>query len=265
MLLVLTHDVDWGRRGPSVEHILARLDRFDWIYRYKFFTLKENIYNGIPDILEYEQRQGIKSTFFFRVFYDDNTTAELYSDVISELRRGGWEVGLHANNGDSLDVIFLEKKVLEKIYADNIYSLRVHYLKIKPEIIPKLSSIGIKFDSSFCMSKTKPSLESTDCIIYGNVVELPITIMDTYMFTYWGIRPGETYTKLIEILKGFNNAGVKIVTLLWHANSVKMYGGREYLRLIEEILRFEWITPVKIIDLAMYIYRDKVSCKKLYE
>ena len=43
MLLVLTHDVDWGRRGPPVEHILTRLDRFDWIYRYKFFTLREHI------------------------------------------------------------------------------------------------------------------------------------------------------------------------------------------------------------------------------
>jgi len=93
MLLILTHDVDWSRKGPSVEHVLARLDRFEWSYRYRFFSLRENIYDGIPDIMEAEQRQGVKSTFFFRVLYDDSTTAELYSDVISELRRGGWVGG----------------------------------------------------------------------------------------------------------------------------------------------------------------------------
>ena len=25
----LSHDVDWRRQGPSVEHVLARKDRFD--------------------------------------------------------------------------------------------------------------------------------------------------------------------------------------------------------------------------------------------
>jgi len=262
MLLILTHDVDWSRKGPSVEHVLTRLNRFELSHRYRFFSLRENIYNGIQDIMEAEQRQGMKSTFFFRVLYDDNTTAELYSDVISELRRGGWEIGLHANNGTDLGDIQAEKKVLEKLYANEIYSLRVHYLRIEPEIIPRLSTIGVKFDSSICISKAKPSLESTGCLLYNEVVELPISVMDTYMFTYWGIKPEEVYEKLIETLKLFNDLGVEIATILWHTNSIKMYGGREYLKLVEEIWRLEWITPIKVMDLAIYMNRG-ASCKKV--
>jgi hypothetical protein len=262
MLLILTHDVDWSRKGPSVEHVLTRLDRFEWSYRYRFFSLRENIYDGIPDVMEAEQRQGVKSTFFFRVLYDDNTTAELYSDVISELRRGGWEVGLHANSGVSLEEIEAEKKVLEKLYTTNIYSLRVHYLKIEPGLIPKLSTIGIRFDSSLCITKTRPSLENTGCVLYGGVVELPVTVMDTYMFTYWGVKPEEVHAKLTEVLKHFNDLGVEIATILWHSNSVKMRGGREYLRLVEEIWRLEWLTPIKVMDLATYLNRG-VPCKEV--
>jgi hypothetical protein len=56
MLLVLTHDVDWGRKGPPDTHVLDRLHRFDLWDRARFFTLRENLYDGISLIIEYEQR-----------------------------------------------------------------------------------------------------------------------------------------------------------------------------------------------------------------
>jgi hypothetical protein len=70
------------------------------------------------------------------------------------------------------------------------------------------------------------------------------------------------YERLIETLKLFNDLGVEIATILWHTNSIKMYGGREYLKLVEEIWRLEWITPIKVMDLAIYMNRG-VSCKKV--
>ncbi|MEM0026551.1 MAG: hypothetical protein QXT53_01270 [Ignisphaera sp.] len=257
MLLVLTHDVDWSRKGPTIEHVLARLNRFSIEDRYKFFTLRENIYDGITAIMDYEQRQGIKSTFFFRTVYDDYTTAELYSDVISELRRNSWEVGLHSNSGENLEKIRQEKTLLEKIYSQEVKSLRVHYLKIDASLIQRLSAIGIKYDSSICKSKIGPSLDSSGCYILGDVVELPITMMDTYMFTYWGVKPDEAYQRIIETLENFNRQGIEIVTLLWHTNSVRMYGGKEYLRLVEEIWRIEWLTPVRVIDIPTLLCRKK--------
>lgn len=257
MLLVMTHDVDWGRRGPPTVHILERLDRFGFEDRIRFLTLKENIYDGIPLIMEYEQRCGIKSTFFFRPTYDDESTIEEYSDVISELRRGGWEVGLHANRGDDVEAIALEKKLIERIYAEPIVSVRVHYLRIKPSIIPVLDTIGIKFDSSLIFSRSKFSKENSGCILFGNVIELPITIMDTYMFSYWGISPSNTYDKLIEMLKILYNEGVDIATILWHTNSVRMIGGKDYLKLVEEIWKLEWIRPIRMCDVVNYLHLCK--------
>ncbi|MEM1646088.1 MAG: hypothetical protein QXL96_09525 [Ignisphaera sp.] len=259
MLLILTHDVDWSRRGPRTTHILDRLNRFDFEDKIKFFALRDNIYNGIPLIMEYEQRQGIKSTFFFRSIYEDGSTINDYSDIVSELRRGGWEVGLHANNGENIEAIALEKNLVEKVYAEPVVSMRVHYLKINPRLIPLLSSIGIKFDSSLMFSKNRFSKENSGCIIINNVIELPITIMDTYMFTYWGINPLNTYEKLLEILSVLHNSGVCIATILWHTNSVRMIGGRDYLRFVEEIWRLEWIKPIRIRDIENYLHLCKFN------
>jgi hypothetical protein len=49
MLLVLTHDVDWGRKGPPDTHVLDRLHRFDLWDRARFFTLRESLQRYIPD------------------------------------------------------------------------------------------------------------------------------------------------------------------------------------------------------------------------
>lgn len=253
MLVVLTHDVDWGRRGPPYTHVLERLGRYDPNDKLTFFTLRDNLYNGIPLLMEYEERVGAKSTFFFRPVYDDETTVELYSDIISELRRGGWEVGLHANSGHSLDLIAYEKSLVERVYSEPVVSLRVHYLRIDSDMIPKLSSIGIKFDSSTMPYRQALSTANTGCKIIGRVVEVPVTIMDTYMFTYWGVAPEEAYQKLLEALKYLHGEGVSITTILWHSNSARMRGGKAYLRFVEEIWRYEWIRPVRLRDLEGYL------------
>ena len=254
MLVVLTHDVDWGRRGPSESHILERLSRFGFEDRMRFFTLRENLYNGITLIMEYEQRYGIKSTFFFRPIYDDGTTVELYSDIASELRRGNWEIGLHANSGKNLNAIAEEKKTIEKIYVERIISMRVHYLDIDPSIISRLGSIGIELDSSLMKSKNRFLTSNSGCIIYGDVIEIPITIMDTYMFSYWGIPPTDAYRKLIEMLKTLYNEKAQLITILWHTNSVRMIGGRDYLRFVEEMWRYEWIEPIRVCDVKRLAY-----------
>lgn len=95
-------------------HVLGRLNRFGFEDKMRFFTLIENIYDGISLMMEYEQRYGVKSTFFFRPTYDDGSSVYEYSDIISELRRGRWKIGLHANKDDDIRSIALEKRYIEK-------------------------------------------------------------------------------------------------------------------------------------------------------
>ncbi|ADM28397.1 conserved hypothetical protein [Ignisphaera aggregans DSM 17230] len=254
MLLVLTHDVDWSRRGPSELHVIQRFDRFSFEDKLRFFTLRENLYDGIRDIMEVEERYGIKSTFFFRPFYDDNTSIELYSDIISELVRRGWEIGLHANNTSSIESISQEKKEIERICGCRVRSMRAHYLRIDISTIGKLSAIGLELDSSICLSRDGLSIESSGCFLIDNVIELPITIMDTYMFTYWRISPDKVFEVLLTSLRKLYESSIRIATILWHTNSIRMIGGREYLRFIEDLLRYEWIEPIRVIDIRSLRY-----------
>ena len=67
--IFLSHDVDWRRQGPPIEHILERKDRFDS----EIFTntKPENLYRNIPEYMELEEKFGIRSTFFFRTLYEE--------------------------------------------------------------------------------------------------------------------------------------------------------------------------------------------------
>ena len=67
--IFLSHDVDWRRKGPSVEHILERKDRFELGLFEK--TKPENLYHNIPEYMEIEEKFDIRSTFFFRTFYEN--------------------------------------------------------------------------------------------------------------------------------------------------------------------------------------------------
>ena len=91
--IFLSHDVDWRRQGPSVEHILARKDRFE----HKLFekTKLENLYRNIPESVSYN-----------------------------------WEIGLHTDPAsvNDLDKIHLEKEKLESITRREVVGNRVHYL-----------------------------------------------------------------------------------------------------------------------------------------
>ncbi len=242
--MILTHDVDWGRRGPSITHVIQRFERFSFEDKLRFFTLRENLYDGIRDIMEAEERYGIRSTFFFRPIYDDNTSVNLYSDIISELVRRNWEVGLHANNCSSLESILWEKKLIEKVCSCRVEGMRAHYLKIDIPIIGKLTSIGIKYDSSICLSRDYLSIDSTGCFAINGTLEFPISVMDTYMFSYWKVNPNEVFEVFVSSLRKLYEAGVRIATILWHTNSIRMIGGRDYLKFIENIWRYEWIMPI---------------------
>lgn len=264
LVLVLTHDVDWPRHGPPREHVLARLDRFDPEDGRRFLELGENIYYGIGEIVEREERLGFRSTFFFRPRYDDGSEVEGYARELRELLKGGWEVGLHANCGWDLNAIAEEKRAVERVLGAEVVSMRVHMLKLDRKLLPVLDRIGIKHDSSLCFSREGPSPRSAGCLRCGGVLELPITVMDAYLFAYWGVKPGGVRKAVLEALQAAYEAGKRVATLLWHDCSVRMRGGREYLELLEDLSSLRWIEPVRVADvpkvLEEYGYRCEDCC-----
>ena len=110
--IFLSHDVDWRRQGPPVEHVLKRKNRFDP----EIFanTKPEDLYRNIPEYMELEEKFGIRSTFFFRTLYE-NGNVDDYEDDILALQEGGWEIGLHTDprSVESIEKIKQEKEKLE--------------------------------------------------------------------------------------------------------------------------------------------------------
>ena len=125
--IFLSHDVDWRRQGPPVEHVLERRDRFDS----EIFanTKPENLYRNIPEYMELEEKFGIRSTFFFRTLYEDGNVNDYEDDILS-LQKGGWEIGLHTDPQSVNDIkkIKQEKEKLESLTKKPIIGLSLIHI-----------------------------------------------------------------------------------------------------------------------------------------
>ncbi len=245
MYLILTHDVDWPIHGPGKRHILARKDRFSYEIIRRVLEEDYNPYYGIPDIMDYEERIGVKSTFFFRPWFDDGSSIDCYVDVIKDLIRGGWEIGLHVN---SINNVVNEKNYIEEILGIKVYGCRVHYLRMKREYYPIFRLIGLKYDSSLIFSKNSLDIRNTGYLKINGVVIFPVTFMDAYLFTYMKLSENQVIPYIDKALTIFNHLGVKFVTLLWHDNSIRMIGGRIYFKLLDYLASKDYIEIVRGID-----------------
>lgn len=243
----MTHDVDWPIKGPGRDHILQLRDRFDRQTILRVTSDESyNPYFGISEMMEIEDKHGIKSTFFFRPAYDDGSPIDQYKQVVRELVNKKWEVGVHVNNAKTPDSIKSEKEAVERIAGVPIHGSRVHYLRIAHEDLSMLEKAGVKYDSSVIFSKDSLDRRNTGYLRKGKLIVFPITVMDAYLFTYMHI-PEE------RIVGHIGNAielahGGSFVTILWHDNVLKMKGGRMYSKIADFLASKDDVRVVRGID-----------------
>ena len=231
--IFLSHDVDWRRQGPNVEHVQARKDRFDS----KIFdnTKPEELYRNIPEYMELEEKLGIRSTFFFRTFYEDGNVDD-YKDDIQTLQKGNWDIGLHTDPQSINDIekIKQEKAKLESLTKKLIVGNRVHFLNYNSELPKKLNELGFLYDSSLRHSKDKIDEKEMGYSKIDGLIEFPVTLMDAYLFTHMGIKEDgiiPEFRKTLEI--GRNVSDKNVISVIWHDNVLKMKGGRMYEKILE--------------------------------
>jgi peptidoglycan/xylan/chitin deacetylase (PgdA/CDA1 family) len=259
MHIFMSHDVDWSRSGPPIEHILARKERFDESTIRRVKEENFNPYFGIPYIEEIEKEFQVRSTFFFRPRYDDGRTVGEYVSVIKELLKGGWEIGLHINDSNSQRSVLNEKEVIENLTGSRIIGSRAHYLRISADHMKFLRSAGFLYDSSLNFEKEKFDLRNTEYIIQSDgLVVFPITFMDAYLFTYSKLGEDKVIDFILSGLSSARDSGKEFATILWHDNSVLMKGGRLYRTLIEKILQTEDMRIVRGAD-AYEIAKTRIA------
>jgi peptidoglycan/xylan/chitin deacetylase (PgdA/CDA1 family) len=252
--IFLSHDVDWRKKGPPLDHILERKERFD---KFTIDNIKErNPYYNIPEYMAIEDGYGVKSTFFFRTKYEGGHIDD-YADEIHSLIKGGWEIGLHSDprSVSSLKRLGEEKELLESITRHPITANRVHYLNNDIGLATMLQSLGFIYDSSVKKSKDRIAEDDLGFYRIGNLIEFPITLMDAYLFTYMKIKESELvslFEKTIEYCKSIKK---DIITVIWHDNVLKMTGGRMYSSILQYLVSRDDVKVFRGIDLAKIIDR----------
>jgi len=231
--IFLSHDVDWRRQGPPIEHILERKDRFDS----KIFanTKPENLYRNIPEYMELEEKFGIRSTFFFRTIYENGNLND-YENDIQSLLKGNWEVGLHTDpqSVNNIEKIKQEKEKLESLTKKPIIGNRVHFLNYNYELPLKLKELGFVYDASLRYSKDKIDEKEMGYSKIDGLIEFPVTLMDAYLFTHMRIKEENIiseFQKTLEIGRKYSEENV--ISVLWHDNVLKMKRGRMYEKILE--------------------------------
>ena len=252
--IFLSHDVDWRRQGPPIEHVLARKDRFDPEIFEK--TEPENLYRNIPEYIELEEKYGIRSTFFFRTLYE-NGNVEDYEDDIQTLQKGNWEVALHTDpkSVDSIEKIKQEKEKLESLTKKPIIGNRVHFLNYNSDLPLKLKQLGFLYDSSLRHSKDRIDEKEMGYSKIDGLIEFPVTLMDAYLFTHMKIEEKKIVSEFQKALDvGRNLSEENIISVIWHDNVLKMKGGRVYKEILEfltsqeDVKIFSGNELVKILD-----------------
>jgi len=270
IFLLLSHDVDWGKAGAPVSHILARKDRFD---QSVLKILGEaNPYQNIPEVVELEEKFGFKSTFFFRTHVKDSKQPppaydlnEYRSDIRSMIS-GGWEVGLHSDflSHNRLGLLEIEKKELEEIAGTKVFGNRVHYTLQSAELLQNLKKLGFKYDSSVKHQRERISEDDFGYSLSEGIIEFPITLMEALVFQYrsnYGVKAEADVVKIVK--KTLDtcermNKGSRIVTLIWHDSSLKMKYGRKYSDVLKYLASRKQLQVKRGIDLVNMIEKGEM-------
>jgi hypothetical protein len=230
--------------------------------------------------MEAEDRFGFRSTFFFfpnqasayhpldSAIYHYNDKVDLGGDFISvaqlmqELERQGWEVGLHGTFKSFRDPAELrrQKEQLEKCLRRPVVSIRQHCLNFDIRHTPcDQSQAGFKYDATFGFNRIIGFRNGLALPFYHYdlkadaplpILQIPLQVQDGALLRreYLDLSPEEALARAREFIAKVEQIG-GLITLLWHPRSVdSKYAGWlwVYQQLLADIAsRDAWVAPVR--------------------
>jgi hypothetical protein len=152
-----------------------------------------------------------------------------------------------------------EKAKLETLTKQPVVGNRVHYLNYDNELSSKLYQIGFSYDSTMKKYKDRISVDDMNYRKNNGILEFPVTIMDTYLFSYLGLTEKNILNffkdLIFSVLYRNKYDDINIITLIWHDNVLKMKGGRMYKTILEFLTSINNIIIKRGIDLVDIINR----------
>ncbi len=246
--VVLSHDVDdAGRFSPRQglgmlrKAISQRSPR--GMARGSYYTLaglghalsrKPDPYWNFEMVMELEAEAGFRSTFFFVPEISSARRDPPYEvdtprlrDLLSRLREGGWEVGVHGSFDSYLDpeALRAQREKLERVLGGPVRGVRQHYLRLQvPDTYRAQADAGFAYDGTagyrgtvgFRAGAAFP-FHPFDSVTGRQLplLELPLTVMDGPLFWQLNLAPAEASARLLALLETVRSVE-GLAVLLWH-------------------------------------------------
>lgn len=183
------------------------------------------------------------------------------TDMIQEIDRQGWEIGLHPSwySFDDADQIKRQKQALENVLGHEIVSIRQHYLHYDIRITPAVhAEAGFKYDSTLgfndnigfrfgtCYPWRLFDLQNEKEL---PLMEIPLIIQDGAMLNPdKGMRLDEdsAFRYIKQVTEAVERVG-GVLTLLWHPQSIiNPTWWKLYLRTLKYLQQKDpWFASVK--------------------
>lgn len=200
--------------------------------------------------LHLEEQVGARSTFLFlpdcpgkphytdgtyryadRIVFDGQSCS--VGEMMRELHRRGWEVGLHASwhSFDSVDEMQRQKEQIERAIDASVVSVRHHYLHFDIRCTPWVhsraglrvdSSLGFNDDIGFRFGTSYPwHLHDSATDGESNVLELPLVIQDKCLIRHVAQGNATSALEWASVVIDRLEAVGGVLTLLWHPCTIR--------------------------------------------
>ena len=250
--LALSHDVDRTKKTfQFLTHLMKARSLSNFKYQVKSLFLKDH-YWGFEKIIELENKYNVKSTFFFlnesipfKPFQISNWKLSVgyynmlnqrIQEVIKDLDKNGWEIGLHGSFLSYKDLILLqkEKEDLESIVSHKIQGIRQHFLNLNENTWHIQKQAGFSYDASFGFTRDVGFKDNIYIPFSPNnmkdFIVIPLAIMDFCL-----IKQEKPIERAIEIInEADKNNG--LLVLNWHQRTFNKEEFPGYSELYESII-----------------------------
>ncbi len=225
MKAIISHDVDhitvWEHKDlivpkfvikSTIEVLSGTIGAKDYALRYR--DLLKNKWQNIEELIEFNKKESIPSTFFLGV---NNGVGLVYSlenakKWAKKIIEKGFDAGVHGIAFDNLKDMQKEFDIFKEISGSDKFGIRMHYLRNDSDTLTNLSKCGYLFDST--------QYEIKDPYKIGDMWEFPLHIMDGYEifqgkpWQYLKIEKIKDLTK--RKIDEIDAKNLKYITILFH-------------------------------------------------